>query len=214
MAITNYTTLQTAVADWLARSDLTAYIPDFIALAEQQIYFGSDDPAFPTDPLRVRQMETVTTLTLSTNPVNLPSDFLEQRRVYINDTNRTPLSPVSPEQLLTDYPSSATGRPVEFAIEGNAARFAPSPDSSYEVPVLYYAKPDPLATTTTNGVLTAYPMVYLYTALTQAAPFCNNDERIQTWARMAAAAINAANGQAKAGRWAGSIRIKPEHGSP
>lgn len=210
MAITNYSTLQTAVADWLARSDLTAYIPDFIALAEQQIYYGSDDPAFPTDPLRVRQMETTATLTLSTNPVSLPSDFLEQRRLYINDTNRTPLSPVSPEQLLTDYPSSATNRPQAFAVEGSSVRFGPSPDSAYEAHLLYYAKPDPLATTTANSVLTAYPMVYLYTALTQAAPFCNNDERIQTWARMAAAGINAANGQAKAGRWSGSIRIKPD----
>lgn len=214
MAITGYSSLQTAVADWLARSDLTAYIPDFIALAEQQIYFGSDDPAFPTDPLRVRQMETVTTLTLSTNPVPLPDNFLEQRRLFINDTNRTPLSPVSPEQLLTDYPGTAQGRPQEFAVEGNSLRFAPSPDSAYEAPVLYYAKPEPLSTATTNPVLTAYPMVYLYTALTQAAPFCKNDERIQTWARFAAAAINAANGQAKAGRWSGSIRIKPDHGSP
>lgn len=214
MAITNYTTLQAAIANWLARDDLTAYIPDFIALAEHQIYYGSDDPAFPTDPLRVRQMETITTLTLSTNPVSLPDSFLEQRRLYINDTNRTPLSPVSPEQLLTDYPSSSTGRPVSFSIEGNTARFAPSPDSAYEVPMLHYSKPDPLATTSVNPVLTAYPLVYLYTALTQAAPFCNNDERIQTWARMAAAGINAANGQAKAGRWSGSIRIKPDHGSP
>lgn len=210
MAITNYTTLQTAIADWLARSDLTAYIPDFIADAEHVIFYGDDDPAFPTDGLRVRQMETTATLSLSTNPATLPTNFLEARRVFINDTNRTPLSPVSPEQLLTDYPSAATGRPVEYAIEGDTIRFGPSPDSAYEVHVLHYAKPDPLATTTTNAVLTAYPMTYLYAALAASAPFTLNDERLQTWKRLAAARTNSASGQAKAGRWSGAIRIKPD----
>lgn len=214
MAITNYTTLQAAVADWLARSDLTAYIPDFIADAEHVLFYGDDDPAFPTDPLRVRQMETTATLSLSTNPVSLPSDFLEQRRLYINDTDRTPLSPVSPEQLLTDYPSQATGRPRAFAIEGSGVRFGPTQDSAYEAHLLYYAKPDPLATTSVNAVLTAFPMVYLYAALAASAPFTKNDERLQTWKRLAAAKINGANGQAKAGRWSGSIRVKPDHGSP
>jgi len=210
MAITGYSSLQTAVADWLARSDLTAYIPDFIAAAEQEIFFGTDDPAFPYDGLRVRQMESTATLSLSTNPVSLPADFLEQRRLYINDTNRTPLSAVSPEQLLTDYPNSATGRPQEFAIEGNGVRFGPDPDSAYDARLLYYAKPDPLATTSTNGVISAYPMVYLYAALAASAPFTQNDDRLQTWKRLAAAAVNGANGQAKAGRWSGSIRIKPD----
>jgi hypothetical protein len=35
--INDYTTLQSAVARWLARADLTASIPDFIQLAETRI---------------------------------------------------------------------------------------------------------------------------------------------------------------------------------
>jgi hypothetical protein len=34
MAITTYSELKTAVADWLNRADLTSVIPDFIALAK------------------------------------------------------------------------------------------------------------------------------------------------------------------------------------
>jgi hypothetical protein len=34
MSITTYSELQTAVANWLKRSDLTATIPDFIRLAK------------------------------------------------------------------------------------------------------------------------------------------------------------------------------------
>lgn len=34
--IQDYATLQQAIADWLARADLTAQIPTFIQLAEQR----------------------------------------------------------------------------------------------------------------------------------------------------------------------------------
>ena len=34
MAITNYTQLQSSIASWLLRDDLTAVIPDFITLAD------------------------------------------------------------------------------------------------------------------------------------------------------------------------------------
>ena len=36
MAISNYTELKTAVANWLDRDDLTDRIPEFIALAESR----------------------------------------------------------------------------------------------------------------------------------------------------------------------------------
>ena len=38
MAINTYATLQTAVANWLDRSDLTDRIPEFIALAEARMH--------------------------------------------------------------------------------------------------------------------------------------------------------------------------------
>ena len=37
MAITTYAELKSSIANWLNRDDLTAVIPDFIALAEAQI---------------------------------------------------------------------------------------------------------------------------------------------------------------------------------
>ena len=37
MAITNYTTLQSTIADYLARTDLTAQIPTFIQLCENRL---------------------------------------------------------------------------------------------------------------------------------------------------------------------------------
>jgi hypothetical protein len=37
MGITNYSELQTAVAKWLHRTDLTAQLPDFITIAENKL---------------------------------------------------------------------------------------------------------------------------------------------------------------------------------
>src|SRR5690349_24583768 len=37
MALTSYTTLCAAVADWLGRTDLTSQIPDFVTLAEAEM---------------------------------------------------------------------------------------------------------------------------------------------------------------------------------
>ena len=37
MSITNYSELQTAVAAWINRTDLTALLPDFITLAESKL---------------------------------------------------------------------------------------------------------------------------------------------------------------------------------
>ena len=37
MGITSYSTLKSAIADWLLRDDLTAVIPSFISLAEADI---------------------------------------------------------------------------------------------------------------------------------------------------------------------------------
>ena len=58
MAISTYTELQSAVANWLARSDLTSRITEFIALAESRIHYGSAHPVMPSRPLRIRTMET------------------------------------------------------------------------------------------------------------------------------------------------------------
>ena len=72
MAITNYTTLQSTIADYLARTDLTTQIPLFIQLAENRL----------RRDLRIRPMlKVVTTTTTAGDPtVSLPSDFLEMQK--------------------------------------------------------------------------------------------------------------------------------------
>jgi hypothetical protein len=44
---------------------------------------------------------------------------------------------------------------------------------------------------TTNWLLTAYPHVYLYASLIQAAPFLGNADRLGMWSQMLDLALNA-----------------------
>ena len=73
MAINTYATLQTAVANWLDRSDLTDRIPEFIDLAEARI----------NRALRIRLMESVSVISLvgGTKRYAIPSDYLQLRTI-------------------------------------------------------------------------------------------------------------------------------------
>ena len=67
MAITTYSELKTAVANWLNRDDLTSNIPEFIALAEAAI----------NDQVRHWRMEKRAETTLDAQFIGPPSDWLE-----------------------------------------------------------------------------------------------------------------------------------------
>jgi len=64
---TDYTTLQATIADYLARSDLTTQIPEFIRLAEDRL----------VRDLRIRQLikVAVASTTAGDATVSLPSDL-------------------------------------------------------------------------------------------------------------------------------------------
>jgi hypothetical protein len=175
MAIATYSDLQTSVANWLKRSDLTSIIPDFITLAEARI----------SRDLRLRRQVTNTTLSTvaGTQTVTLPSDFLEMENITL--TNTTPpaaLSVVTPEILDRKFPSGyANGQPVVYTIVGDAIQFGPTPDAVYTVSLDYYQRFAALSTTPTNWLLTNHPGVYLFGALAEGAPYLMEDERTPLW---------------------------------
>lgn len=91
MAFTNYSDLQTSIASYLARNDLTAMIPDFIRMAELRL----------RRELRIRQMLKVvtTTATAGDSTVELPSDFLQMRDLHIATNPAATLEYQSPSTL-------------------------------------------------------------------------------------------------------------------
>ena len=182
MALTTYSELKTAVADWLNRDDLTSVIPTFISLAEASM----------ERVLRTHNMLTQYPTTLSTQYTLLPSDFLEMRSVKLLTSPVTPVEYMGKEQL-DEYDSLHSGgsKPLYYTLESGQLRIA-IPDGSYSAYLTYYAKLEKLSDTiTTNWLLASHPDAYLYGALLQAAPYLKDDARVQIWNGLFAGAIEA-----------------------
>lgn len=187
MAITDYASLQDSVANWLHRADLTAIIPDFIALAEAKL--ASDIDARPMDI-------SVTLACTAGNPlVALPADMLEMRRLLLVSDPSVVLKYATPDQIAADYPLSLASRPSVFAVLGSNLQLAPIPDSDYSLSLDYKQRIPALSgSNTTNWLLTAFPNVYLYGALCAAQPFIVDDERLAVFRSLyqeAVAGVNA-----------------------
>lgn len=175
MALDTFTTLQTAIATWLNRTDLTADIPDFITLCEDEI------------ARRVEvEFERRDTITLATEIVTLPTDLREITSLALDDaTRRGAIEILSPEQLTTykaaSGRSSSYPRKAAITTNGTELILAPVPDQAYVAEIIYATKLDRLSDTqTTNWILDDHSDVYLYGSLIHSAPFLKDDNRVQT----------------------------------
>ena len=174
MAIGNYTELNTAVANWLDRDDLSARIPEFIVLAEARF----------NRLLRIRAMEEKQTASTVSGQRNLalPTNFIQMRNLQINTSPITPMQYVTPEIYDRLYGSTQTGTPQMYTIIADELQLGPIPGSAQTIEMLFYKKfPALTATAPTNWMITNAPDVYLYGCLLEAEPFIMNDERVPMW---------------------------------
>jgi len=75
--------------------------------------------------------------------------------------------------------------PYYYTIIGYEFQFAPTPDSSKTLQLLYYAKPTYISSTTSSNLYLAnYSDALLYATLAEAEPYLFDDQRIQVWASM------------------------------
>ena len=196
MAFTSYSDLKTTIENYLARSDLTSQIPDFIRLGELRLQRD----------LRTRQMLVVATASTTGNDetVGLPSDFLEMRDIHIKTTPVTSLTYLSPSAFYASARTTDIGKPVDYTVLGSEIQLAPTPDTAYTLQMLYYAKPQFLSDTNSSNVFLAnYPDALLYAALGEAEPYLMNDARLQTWAALYDRAVNAISVSDQSGEYGG-----------
>jgi len=196
MSFATYSDLKTSIANYLARSDLTTQIPDFITFAENRL----------RRELRIRQMlKSVTTSTVSgDSTVELPSDFIEIRDFVALTNPIQPLSYSSPSALSNDPRASEVGVPKSYTILANDFLLSPPPDGVYTLRMLYYAAPAYLSSSnTTNVFLTTAPDALLYAALIEAEPYLMNDARINTWGTMYDRAISSLAKSDEEGQYSG-----------
>lgn len=197
MAFTTYAQLQATIADYLARSDLTEQIKDFITLAETRL----------ARDLRIRQMLTYTTLSTVADvaTISLPSDFLQLKDIHLNTNPIDTLTYLTPSNLFRNTYAAVVDRPKFYTTTGSQFIFAPIPDTVYTVQILYYAKPPVLSDSNTSNVwLANCPDALLYAALAEAEPFLMNDARVATWAGLYDRAVQSLTASDDSGEASGS----------
>ena len=195
MSITDYTTLQSAVVEYLARDNdatLVARIPTFVQLFEAKM----------NRMLFVPQMESRSTATVniaSTEPefIALPGDFQTMRTARLSSVAGKPrLQFMTPTQL-EDYryrTGNIPGQPTYFSVFGDEMELAPTPNEAYTVEAIYRANIPALSDSVTgNWLLTLAPDLYLYGTLLESAPYIKEDGRIQTWAAGVSTALDDLN---------------------
>lgn len=193
MALTNYADLIASIngsAKWLHRSDLADIAVDWVTLCEATINYG-DLTTLGVDGLRTADQETAWT-TASTVPaicvvgsqaVTLPSDFLEMRTLYLQysggggkELMQRPTLPV-PMGTLTQ----TSGPPTAYTVVGNTIVFDRPCDQAYALVGDYYAKVGPLATQSTNWLMTKFPNVYLAGSIAHGAPWLGPSFNAAPW---------------------------------
>jgi len=188
MALSSYSELKSAIANWLNRSDLTDEIADdFIKLTEADF----------NAKLRIRPMEQIDTITIDSETETVPTGFIAVRSFYILSSSvKYPLEYITPANMFETRGGSRTGKPRAYTIESDneteTFRFGPSPDTSYTGYLSYYKAISALsASNTSNWMLANHPAVYLYGSLFHAANFLGgiDPQQVQNWLQMYATSM-------------------------
>lgn len=155
MALSTYAELAAAVNSFSVRSDRSADIDTFIALAEEAIYNGIGE----IRPLRVQGMVTSTSAGLPT----IPTDFLEAIRLTTSASGDAGVLTYLPPQNLAAL-SGDSAAAQYFTVIGDQIETARSTVTDY---VLHYYKrfAQLSGSATTNWILTNAPGIYLHGCL-------------------------------------------------
>lgn len=169
MSLLTYADLKVAVKSWTGRgTEVDASIDDIIAVAERRIY----------RELRVKQMETALSDTVSGGTIALPTGYVALKYAYINMTPVRFLERKTAEWIYERYPNRvAESTPKYIAREASTFIFGPFPDSAYSVAGIYYKRLDPIATSVST-IFTDNPDIYLFAGCVEMSRFLNNQDGV------------------------------------
>lgn len=139
--------------------------------------------------------------------VPLPANYLAIRSWYYIWQNNflRPITYSTPTQVNDMRLVTTSGPPERYTIEADAIRFAPSPDSTYFAPMLYYQKLPGLVANSTNRLMTDAPNIYLFGCLMWARILLQDDAGAARYMRLYVAAQNSLQTQDEFDRHSGSV---------
>jgi hypothetical protein len=183
MAITTYAELQAAAANWLVRADLTARIPEFIALAEARL-----NRLMRT---RLSEVEVALNTTLGARTLPLPAGFTEPLRLWLERAGGREELPFLDPSLVGA--SSLRGAPGAWSVDGATLAFDRPCDQAYPLTLRMLRKFVLSDAAPTNALLTDFPDLYLFATLSEAAPFLRDAELAAAYESKLGRAIEEAN---------------------
>ena len=205
MSITTYSGLLDELMRLIDGDDVsTSSIPvatltQIIALAERRIY----------REIKSGLNEKAWGLTVTANAVTLPADFQSSSVVHFG---KRPLEPVSEEFLLEQNYPAQTGDARYFAQAGNTLMFSPTVANGTALQGRYYYSLPALDATTlpSNALFLANDDLFIYAALTESAPFFEQDKRIPLWNAKYTSIRDSINANhQRAAYSAGRIKVRP-----
>jgi hypothetical protein len=200
--ITNYATLQSAIADYLNRADLTAQIQTFIQFAEADL----------NTRLRSREMIVNATATSDGQFVSLPPDWLEAINMMIVG-GQSPLRYITPDEADTIIKAQTFTSTRFYSMTTGIIELVPPAVDDITIDMVYYGKIPALSNAnTTNWLLTKAPDVYLYGALTHAAPFLMDDQRMPVFSQIYLARVQSLQDESQKALHSGSPLISRPRG--
>lgn len=199
MALSNYAQLKAAVADWLERSDLSERTGDFVTLAESRL----------NRLLRLRSLETDQTLTATpgSRTIALPSGFREPVALWMEgEDGRQAMRFADPATLAV---GNAVGRPRTWTVDGATVAFERPCDQAYGFTLRMVGRLALSDAQPSNAVLADYPDLYLFGALTEAAPYLRDAELLSLFAARFEAALGEARAKEARSRSLANLAVEP-----
>ena len=175
--ISNYSELQAAVIDWSYRTDMSARVPDFIALCESDMQVRC----------KLLEFEASATVAITAGLGTLPTGFTGMRAAYWDGDSEKPLRYITPDRYDAYLNTAGTG--VYYTIVGTQIKVVPQ--TAGNVIMTYKARFTPLSSSnTTNVLMTNYPDAYLHGTLLQLRTFCKDAQGMRDEAALFEACVD------------------------
>lgn len=191
MLITDYASLQSEIAAYLKRDDLTDRIKTFIQLAEARIF------SEPKLNLKTLEKRITANTIINQSYYGLPTDAKSIRHIKLTlpstgdqgGTRKKKLLYMPPERFDDEFPDQLDmerlQEPIAWTTTGDEIALAPAPNAVNEMEIFYHAKFTALSdAATTNWLVVNQPDIYLYGSLIESAPYLVADERLPTWVKL------------------------------
>jgi hypothetical protein len=197
----DYAELQTQVIDWTHRADLASRIPEFIRIAESELF----------REFALHNIETSISGTTSGSTITIPVGLSAFERIKIEaHGHEYTLDYTSPNGISAL--SGSTNTPTRFVIENGVVNLYPAPDGEYSYTIYYIPTLSALSeANTSNWLLENHPDLYLKATLLQVAKFTKNQFDIDRLAQEVGGAVNSIIRSDERKRFpiAGGLQIKP-----